>query len=590
MRMRAKALGNASGYVLERKGRASITPRTSVELEDVPLELAADSGKFGDSEDSFVYLYTKIDPSCHNFELRACICAYAQADAADQQTGYGILLADTDSSKDTWCRHRNHMLVGCFGAEHRFGVRVATGYTDSGAREFRPVRIYDPRRMFSISAEESLGGKPHLFCVKKSDAGIEASIDGETTFISGCDFLMKQDGKHLCVGFAVARKVAIHISDVSFTTSPGSMSHTPEGEFMYVEPATPFSASVLDVSGACARVEDATIYVSPDAQVDGKGTPDEPLTIEEALRIAGPGSTVMLEPGTYELTAPLIVGRGQSGEYQRPICIKAQYPRQSVIDGAKLVTGLPLLVLGADCWHISGVVFANGPANGLLVVGSANRIENCEAHGNGDTGILICAPAGVPRASWPANNYVVDCDSHGNRDAFNANADGFGAKLRVGCGNVFYRCIAHHNADDGFDLYAKSVIGPIDAVKLDGCIAYANESMGFKLGGENQPVEHEAWNCLAIGNAGTGFSSNSNPSCSVHFCTALGNGPQGMKNIRLFSADAVQHVCQGTVESRKVPVGDIDAAITRKPDGSIGVRGFRTVRWRGSSRAGADFK
>ena len=57
--------------------------------------------------------------------------------------------------------------------------------------------------------------------------------------------------------------------------------------------------------------------------------------------------------------------------------------------------------------------------------------------------------------NWPSYNLILNCTSYGNADAGYEDADGFAAKLTVGDGNVFDGCIAHHNADDGWDLIRK---------------------------------------------------------------------------------------------------------------------------------------
>lgn len=59
--------------------------------------------------------------------------------------------------------------------------------------------------------------------------------------------------------------------------------------------------------------------------------------------------------------------------------------------------------------------------------------------------------------------------------------------LTVGEGNEFRDSIAHHNIDDGWDLYAKSTEGPIGTVIIEDSVAYSNgwlEESGFDLLGE----------------------------------------------------------------------------------------------------------
>src|SRR5690606_23452376 len=96
------------------------------------------------------------------------------------------------------------------------------------------------------------------------------------------------------------------------------------------------------------------------------------------------------------------------------------------------------------------------------------------------------------------------------------------AKLTSGVGNVFRGNVAHHNIDDGWDLYTKAGQGAIGAVIIEDSIAYANgmltdgtvgsgDKNGFKLGGEGIHVPHVIRNSIAFDNGAVGFTSNSNP-------------------------------------------------------------------------------
>ena len=76
-------------------------------------------GKFADSEDSFLYCFCQINPRKENIEISAKFEVLDMDDIPDNQTGFGILAADTvfsegnDGSGST-TRHRNHLLLGRF--------------------------------------------------------------------------------------------------------------------------------------------------------------------------------------------------------------------------------------------------------------------------------------------------------------------------------------------------------------------------------------------------------------------------------------------------------------------------------------------
>jgi len=83
--------------------------------------------------------------------------------------------------------------------------------------------------------------------------------------------------------------------------------------------------------------------------------------------------------------------------------------------------------------------------------------------------------------------------------------------------------VAHHNIDDGWDLYTKAETGAIDPVVIDQCVAFKNGTLtdgtsnpngdrnGFKLGGEKIAVSHMVTRSIAAANGKNGFTFNSNP-------------------------------------------------------------------------------
>jgi hypothetical protein len=155
--------------------------------------------------------------------------------------------------------------------------------------------------------------------------------------------------------------------------------------------------------------------------------------------------------------------------------------------------------------------------------------------------VQISGEASEPYEMWPSNNLVVSSVSHNNVDPQANDADGFAAKLTVGDGNVFRYNIAHHNIDDGWDLYAKSTTGPIGDVVVEDSVAYRNgwlesaedertgEGNGFKLGGESMPGKHLLRNSVSFDNLAKGVTSNSGPDVRVHDVTAYANGGNNLQ-------------------------------------------------------------
>ena len=480
-----------------------------------------DGGKLTDSQDSFRFWYRKVDPRQENFTLSA-VFEVEDAGGVGFQTGYGIMAVDTVVNPLSRCRHRNHALLGRFrtvsGSNYGCGLRIVGGYSNRWALPQDGRRRLDPSRQFPTQdPEDSIGpGDRHRFTLTKTDAGLEASMETpggiETLSFPGCDFLLKQDRRFIYVGFAIAGKVRLRITDIRFETAPGKLSHTPDSAIGHFVPDYPFDRTLL-----------------PDSLSPASGP------LYEAIRRAGPGSEIILPDGVYP--GPVVIPESCSGEPGRPVILRAEHPGKAVIDGSEMTAKLPAMTLRGRFWILDGLVFRNAPSSGLFLCGSDNVIRHCEASGNGDTGILICAFPGSEKKDWPAGNRVESCLSHDNCDGVRHNADGFGAKLSAGPGNVFVSCKAFHNIDDGFDLYTKNSLGPIGAVTLLDCEAAFNgwlsseekpdgkpdTGIGFKLGGEHQRVRHILENCIAHDNARGGFKANSNPSCRLIRCKAWNN-------------------------------------------------------------------
>ncbi|WP_246835483.1 hypothetical protein [Micromonospora sp. MH33] len=117
----------------------------------------------------------------------------------------------------------------------------------------------------------------------------------------------------------------------------------------------------------------------------------------------------------------------------------------------------------------------------------------------------------------------MSAEPHDNADSDGEDADGFAAKLTVGSGNIFRYAVSHNNIDDGWDLYTKTDTGPIGVVTIEDSLAYNNGTLsnggqagngdrnGYKLGGEDIPVNHVVRRSIAYRNGKHGFTYNSNP-------------------------------------------------------------------------------
>ncbi len=325
-----------------------------------------------------------------------------------------------------------------------------------------------------------------------------------------------------------------------------------------------------------------TVYASPDGSFKGKGTENSPYDIYTGFGFLQPGQTLVLKGGTYKLDRPIEVLHGVNGTASAMYNVKAEDGKKVVLDGQNKTAGV---VLGGDYWHITGIELTNCAENqkGFHLGGSHNIIESCIFHDNRDMGLQISRISGKDQPTfdlWPSYNLILNCESYNNCDPSMINADGFGAKLTVGTGNVFRGCKSHNNVDDGWDLYTKVNSGAIGPVTLENCESYRNGwrlnpdgtetpynaggNNGFKCGGENVAVQHILINCKAWGNGNNGITTNSNPSLKLVNVTSYDNVGS---NIRLYSdkPDEYNYDVQG-VRSVNGGEPDVVATLTEKTE------------------------
>ncbi len=280
------------------------------------------------------------------------------------------------------------------------------------------------------------------------------------------------------------------------------------------------------------KYEGKTLYVSPEGTEKGDGTEQAPLDIATATSYVVPGQTIYLAGGTYEMKSALNIERGINGTEQAPITLRSKEGERAILDFSQASGGMQLW---GNYWHVYGIDVCNTKGNikGLQISGSNNTIELVNTYKNGDTGLQISGTSSESMDRWPANNLILNCTSYDNCDPGMNNADGFAAKITCGEGNVFKGCIAHNNLDDGWDLFAKIESGPIGAVTIDSCVAYANGTLtngegngdgnGFKLGGDGIAVPHVLKNSISFNNNTAGITSNSDPAVILENNTSYGN-------------------------------------------------------------------
>lgn len=309
------------------------------------------------------------------------------------------------------------------------------------------------------------------------------------------------------------------------------------------------------------------IYTAPDPDLQGPGTgtKDSPISLAEAVQYAAPGQRILLAQGEYLLSEPLTIERGHDGTVSDPVCLMSDpaNTQSPILNFQRKCKGL---TLSADHWVLEGFACTGSAVNeyGLHLTGSHNRLEDLQLYRNGNTGLHISSLSlWDEKAQWPSDNLIRNCTSYGNCDDAYEDADGFACQFTAGPGNVFDGCCAHHNADDGWDFYAKVWLDVLGPVTLRNCTAYCNGYLedgrpagngnGFKLGGDGMPGGHRLENCLSYENKRDGFTSNSCPDVTLIDCTATDNGEC---NLRLYTKNRkntsylVQGFCSRRTEGK----------------------------------------
>lgn len=278
------------------------------------------------------------------------------------------------------------------------------------------------------------------------------------------------------------------------------------------------------------------LHVTQDGTIFGTGAKDSPIDLDSAIKYAKPGQTILLAGGKYYPSKSIWIERGNDGTKKARKTLKSEDPQnRAILDFGGSKATVTAFNLYGNYWTIENIDITRTPddCKAIQIAGAYNEVRMVDTYLNGDTGIQIAGRSAEPPAKWPHHNLIYGCESFGNADPAQNNADGFASKLTSGEGNIFRNCVAHHNVDDGWDLYAKIETGPIGAVLLENCIAYSNgrkidnsgkgDGNGFKLGGDGIAVKHLIRNSVSFNNDLNGITTNSNPALIVENCSLYGN-------------------------------------------------------------------
>ena len=268
-----------------------------------------------------------------------------------------------------------------------------------------------------------------------------------------------------------------------------------------------------------------TLFVATNGNDANPGTQAAPLaTIQRAVALAAPGTTIVIRGGTYRLTTNVQVRT--SGTAAAPITMAAFAGERPVIDGDLLPAShtplggsIPAAQRGAihqeaSFWRYVGLEITRGPY--AIYCNNCNNttFERLVTHDNFESGLQLQGAS--------SNNLILNLDSFGNHDPRKngESADGLAIKEGSGTGNVVRGARLWNNVDDGFDAFEfrspitiENTVAWGNGVNRWNFPDFAGDGNGFKLGGgdPDPPANHVVRNCIAFDNTAHGFTDNGNP-------------------------------------------------------------------------------
>ena len=298
-----EADGNAQVINIANGDTASKKVAT-VEAKDITnttgsMEIQAKaSGKISDDEDGFSYYYTKVNPEKENFELTATFTVTDASLTPDNQTGFGVVVADTLGVNNWGTPSYVHKYFNYFSSMMYSSkinaptMRYITGYTSADTSNKDGVdRVNNNVKFNQLTGTDMFKvGAEYTFTVRKTNDGYEAVATTEngtqTQKLTANDFTSVQEDGTVVVGVMVARKIGVKITDIKFTTSESKGLATSEAVEDKVTP------SIRVYSSNTCGADEYEYTVVPNCagtlkvtgSADGKAITKE-VTADEVVRI-----------------------------------------------------------------------------------------------------------------------------------------------------------------------------------------------------------------------------------------------------------------------------------------------------------------
>ncbi len=288
--------GTVTKYDLDSQEQTA-NKQNNVEALDISntngtIEIASQtSGKISDDEDGFSYYYTKIDPDTENFKLSATFTVTDTSKTPDNQTGFGVVAADTLGINnwgkvDYVHKYFNYASSMVYSSKSKTAcMRNVTGYTSADSSNNDGVDRVVTKKDFK-AATSFAADSTYEFSLEKTDEGYTAVCNGEELKNTDNSFTSVQEDGTVVVGVMVSRKIGVKISNIKFTKSEskgitsndkGDDKITPSGkvyssntvgaasyEFIYV----PNCDGTLKVTGSDGKTEERVLSAGDAARVN----------------------------------------------------------------------------------------------------------------------------------------------------------------------------------------------------------------------------------------------------------------------------------------------------------------------------------
>jgi len=324
-------------------------------------------------------------------------------------------------------------------------------------------------------------------------------------------------------------------------------------------------------------------YIAPNGSNGNGGTIGSPWgTFDFAIDQIGPGDTLFVRGGTFNLNDRLRIDDDQGGVSGSPVNIWAFPGESPILDfnnmtsswGSSSGRGIQIDD-GANWLHLKGLTIQNARDNGIWSGANNSTFEQIVTRWNGDSGLQLSGSA--------SNNLILNSDSYENYDPSNngENADGFALKFEnLGPGNLVRGSRAWGNSDDGWDMWESTTGGVLvedswafDNGKLipqffdkdaqeDGDLSAGNfrgDGNGFKLGQDGGP--HVLNRVLVWENEVRGIDVNGNGfGVTVNNSTVFNSGRNWQFDEESFET-MNQHVLRNNISFAGSSSDDFDSGV-----------------------------